>query len=240
MIPHDADSVVQRDALGHVDVPAPALRPYELLSHEVRTPLTVLLAGAEVLEQRLQDDELTMVVAAMQRAVRRIDRIVDGLSSAFGDSGSRSVARLSEVLDHVVDELSDQERARLDVVVDAPAASRQVPMSTVGAIVRELVGNAFKFSAACGRVELCADVTSGGLVVTVKDQGPGVAAAACEDVFAPFHQLDMRHAREHQGLGLGLYTARRIARALGGDVTMATTDDGAAVRLALPLQEPGD
>ena len=72
-------------------------------------------------------------------------------------------------------------------------------------------------------------------IITIDDDGPGIAVDQREKVFAPFYRLEDSRNRDTGGVGLGLAVARTIAREHGGDITLAAADGGGLrVRLELP------
>jgi len=107
-------------------------------------------------------------------------------------------------------------------------------------ILMNLTGNATKFTqqgSVCVTARAEGPSTAAKLVIEVEDTGPGIGPALAENLFAPFSQADTSVARQHGGTGLGLTIARRLARLMGGDVTLAWTEpgQGSRFRLELPL-----
>jgi CheY-like chemotaxis protein len=74
-------------------------------------------------------------------------------------------------------------------------------------------------------------------VIEVEDTGPGVPEEAAQRIFSPFEQADVSTRRRHGGLGLGLYVARRLAMAMGGDVRLETRL-GEGSRFAVTVEAP--
>ena len=85
-------------------------------------------------------------------------------------------------------------------------------------LVRNLTGNALKFTPAAGGVDLLVDWFDDLLTVTVRDEGPGIPPERIDHIFDPFTRLDPAVSRDSGGSGLGLTIARHIARSMGGDV----------------------
>jgi len=102
-------------------------------------------------------------------------------------------------------------------------------------VLVNLIGNAVRYSPAEGMVWIRAERENGTAAIIVADQGKGIAAADHERIFEKFERVD---PREPGGSGLGLYIARRLARAMGGDVTVdSAPGQGARFVFTLPYGE---
>ncbi|MBL8976168.1 MAG: ATP-binding protein, partial [Myxococcales bacterium] len=87
-----------------------------------------------------------------------------------------------------------------------------------------------------GQIELAARKDGDQLLLSVEDEGPGIAPADRAAIFDPFTRLDAARARDHGGVGLGLYLCRQIAQAHGGTITAEDRPNGArGARLAVRL-----
>jgi signal transduction histidine kinase len=104
-------------------------------------------------------------------------------------------------------------------------------------LVTNLMENALKYGA---RAHAEARTEGRLATVTVTDDGPGLPAAELERVFEPFYRAERSRSRETGGIGLGLSVARSIARAHGGDVTLAAAaPSGLVATVTLPLEPAG-
>ncbi|MDP9349794.1 MAG: ATP-binding protein, partial [Gemmatimonadota bacterium] len=102
-------------------------------------------------------------------------------------------------------------------------------------IVLNLLSNAVKFTER-GEVELTAEAVDGEVVVQVRDTGIGIPPEYLDRVWDPFWQVEQSSTRAAEGTGLGLSVARRLARLLGGDLTVESTlGVGSTFTLRLPL-----
>lgn len=231
------------------------------ISHEMKTPLTGILSGAELLSTILPEDDASQEFVGMIEHEGRclaglVDRIlrfrVLGLGS--GVEETRAVDML-EVLKSVIEEVGDKASAReVGIAVDLPSALPLVDGSREALVVavNELVDNAIKFSPAAGLIfiEAREDLLSPGLevlagdgervmepylVIVVRDLGPGIPLEEQARIFERFEQVGDLLTEKPAGLGLGLPIAREIARRHGGDLTVhCETGAGSEFRLFLP------
>jgi signal transduction histidine kinase len=101
--------------------------------------------------------------------------------------------------------------------------------------------NALAYSPERGIVTIGAERVGDELLLSVRDQGPGVDPAMLERIFEPFFRVDSARARSSGGVGLGLAIARRAVEAHGGRVWAENAPQGTGliVRIRLPLRPPG-
>jgi len=224
------------------------------VTHDLKNPLGAARGFADLLQQGI-DGELTPGQARMTAGIRRnVDTalaiIGDLLDLARAEAGTLEVAVERTDCGALLREAVDDHRAAADaaghaLAFDAPAGSLEVladPLR-VRQVVGNLLSNAIKYTPPGGRVLVAAAPASNGdgprpgrwVRVTVEDTGPGIAPEHREAVFQEFERLDPSAAAGH---GLGLAIGRRVARLLGGDVTVGEAGlGGAAFTLWLPAAE---
>ncbi|KQW80854.1 ATP-binding protein [Brevundimonas sp. Root1279] len=195
------------------------------VSHDLRTPLTRLrleLALAPPFKR----------ASAMQGDMDEMEHMIDEyLAFARGEAGEAAQAvSISDLLSAAAE---DARRAGAEVEVRVPTGltASLRPLAFKRAITN-LAGNA----AAHGEhVRLAArELPSGGLEVTVDDDGPGIPDDMHEEAFRPFSRLDDSRNQNRKGVGLGMAIARDVARGHGGDITLGRSDLGglsAVIRL---------
>ncbi len=198
------------------------------IAHDLRTPLTRMRFRIENAQPEIRDK-----VAA---DIEQMDGMVSqALTFVRGDMarGQRVKLDLGALIQSVTDDMAEMgaqasfEGGQLIVAGD-PIGLRRV--------VTNLIENAVKFGQRA-RVSLQRDGDS--ILIRVEDDGSGLAPAEIEKVFEPFYRVDPSRAPATGGFGLGLSVARSIARAHGGDVTLANRDGGGlTATVRLPAQEP--
>jgi signal transduction histidine kinase len=202
------------------------MRMVAAVSHDLRTPITSMRLRAEFIE----DEELKHdVIRTLNEMQAMTDAVLAFAREEAGAEETRSVD-LAALIEGIV---QDQVALGHEVSYEGPErlAWRCRPVSLKRALVN-LVENAVRY-AGSARVRLSQD--KDGVVVTVEDSGPGIPQSRLEDVFEPFVRLEASRSRETGGVGLGLSIARSIARAHGGELTLANRSEGGLIaRMTLP------
>ncbi|WP_293676070.1 response regulator [uncultured Phenylobacterium sp.] len=195
------------------------------LSHEFRTPLNGVLGMARLLEgTRLTAEQKTYVAALHDSGQHLLTLVNDVLDFAkLGAGGVElhpAAMEVEDLLRSVAELLSPRAREKgLEIAWAAPARPvyALADEGRLRQILLNFAGNAIKFTQA-GGVLLRAEVPeTGRLRITVEDTGPGVSKSDRDRIFEAFAQAEASHA-DLGGAGLGLAIARRLARAMGGDV----------------------
>ena len=209
-------------------------------SHELRTPLTALRARIERLASARSDEERGGHVAAILRELDSIETLVEALLLLARSEDAplprvpvnlcdlaRSAARRQGLIDGGTGVPIDVE-APDEILV---RGSEELLDRAIGNVVE----NARKFAGPSGRIRLRVETASGHGVISVADDGPGIASQARAQVFERFFR-DPAHRDTSNGAGLGLAVVRAIVARHGGSVSAGKSDlGGADLRLELPL-----
>jgi ammonium transporter len=220
------------------------------MSHELRTPLNAIIGFTRLVSRNSeglptrQVDNLSKILVSAEHLLLLIDDILD-LSRVEAGEMSLDVAetQIADVLQEVTDSLEPLiDRPGVKMVVEAAPGLPQVmtDRDKVKQILLNLVSNAIKYTDE-GSIALRAEATDGRLRVGVSDTGVGIPADELGKIFEEFQQADTASTRRRGGTGLGLTISRRLARTLGGDVTVKSKlGAGSTFTLDLPLNYPGD
>lgn len=190
------------------------------ISHELRTPLAGITAEAELFAARPRTPEqAAAAMASVADSARRMERILDTLLTAARSEADTAKGRCDPV------EVARETAVPVEVVGTPPWVGADAEV--LERVLAPLLENAQRY--APPRVRVSAEPSW--VVLEVLDDGPGVPAGAEEAVFEPGRRIDP--ADGHQGAGLGLALARRLARAAGGDLT-CTAGPGGRFVVRLP------
>ncbi len=217
----------------------------QMLVHNLRTPLTGIMASLEM----LQDGDFgplpeaqREVIQAMQAQGEELLVLIDELLEVASLGAPGPTVRLHAVdvaatVLELVAEWAPRFRGRLtsDVTVDRPAMADE-------RLVRRVVGNLLMNASTHGgrdvSVSIRAEAAGSRVAIVVADDGPGIATAESERVFEPFVTLDAGAARGRRPGGLGLAYCRAAVAAMGGTIALVPSPRGAAFRIELPVAAP--
>ncbi|MCW5760324.1 MAG: hybrid sensor histidine kinase/response regulator, partial [Phenylobacterium sp.] len=206
------------------------------LSHEFRTPLNGVLGMARLLEgTKLTEEQKTYVAALRDSGQHLLALVNDVLDFAKLGAGRLELhpARtdLESLLQSVAELLSPRAREKdLEIawaVAPASPVTIHADENRLRQILLNFAGNAVKFTETGGVLITVAAPGPGRLRFTVEDTGPGVSESDRDRIFEAFAQAETAHA-DLGGSGLGLAIARRIARAMDGDVGVDPAGEGGA------------
>jgi CheY-like chemotaxis protein len=225
-------------------------RPRQRPAHEVRTPLTGILALSELLLAAGLPDREREWASALKSAAEHLTAfaslVVDGVRADAVSLALKHESFSPRALAQAV-AATLVARAQAKGLEAANTVANNLPDGASGdpvrlrAAIENLIDNAVKFTER-GRVEFSAAAAPEGdkirLAFTVTDTGIGLDAAEIKRLFRPFGQASDEVARRFGGAGLGLTFARRIARAMGGDLSVSSTRGrGSTFRLDVVVEK---
>jgi PAS domain S-box-containing protein len=213
------------------------------VSHELRTPLTPLKGFLLTLMRAGFDptpDERAEYYARMLDQTRRLERLVEDLLSISQiDGGTFTVHAAPVGVDDVIERVTDAASRPVSVEWGGAQVVAYADAGRVEQVLHNLVGNAEKYAGPDGAISVTADVVGDEVVVSVADDGPGIAPEHQELIFERFRRLGPGAARSASGTGLGLYIARRLVEAMGGHIWVESEPGrGARFRFTLPTAGP--
>lgn len=222
-----------------------------IASHELRTPVTVIKATAQVLARFLNAGTLkpAMALDRLQTINLMSDRlavlIADLLDVSRLRTGRLQLQPVHLDLADLAQQVLTEQRVRLGV--EYPLNLRVLGMlPSVSAdpfrlhqVLSNLVENAVKYSPAGGEVEIRLREQESGISLTVSDHGIGLPPDATHSIFEPFGRARNAQQRQLPGMGLGLYIARQIVEQHGGRIGAASPGEGLGTEVTVWLPGAG-
>ncbi len=225
-----------------------------VMSHELRTPLNPIIGFVDLLMFSGQNEEQMKMLHSIRRSGEHLLALITDILDFTRAQGGRLEASPEpfDLPDLCRNALEITERSGVTKEVEVSLRTLNddcVPsgvrlFSDVGKIrqiVINLLSNAIKYNRDGGSVWLDAEVVelpneSIEVRIRVEDTGLGISEDMQEFVFEPFTQLDMSLQRKHEGVGLGLSICKRIAKCLGGEISLSSVEGvGSTFSLSIPV-----
>jgi signal transduction histidine kinase len=213
-----------------------------MLGHDLRSPLSAIAFGARVLLQRgaLGAEDARVVArisAASERMRRMIDQILDLTRSRFSGGIPIEPRRMNlhDLVRRIVDELEAAHPGRT-VRLDQRGEPHGVwDPDRLGQVVSNLVGNALEHTAPDAKVDVTVERVGPRVRLVVHNDGEPIAREILPTLFDPFRPSREARTGAPRGLGLGLYIAREVVLAHGGEIDVSSeADNGTTVTVTLP------
>jgi two-component system sensor histidine kinase KdpD len=211
------------------------------LGHDLRTPLTAIRVAASNLEASDLDradrlEQTDLILSEVERLSRLFQNL---LEMARIDAGAVAAEFRATHPSEIVEAARDQvehsiERHKLEVIIDPDVPVRLDPRLTASALAH-LLENAAQYAPSGSTIHVQARVSDEGLVVQVRDEGPGISQADLPHLFNRFYRGSAAKART-SGTGMGLWIARGLLAVEGGRVWAENhADGGAQFTIAVPV-----
>ncbi|HTU26416.1 MAG TPA: PAS domain S-box protein [Pirellulales bacterium] len=218
------------------------------LSHELRTPMNVILGWIHLLTtSRMGPDETAQALKIIQRSARSQTQLIEDLLDMSRivsgklrmDVGQVALAGVIDAAIESVRPASEAKGVRLIKMLDPAAGLVKGDANRLQQVVWNLLSNAVKFTPKGGRVETRLTASAGNVEIEVNDTGQGIPVKFLPHVFERFRQADASTTRRHSGLGLGLAIVRHLVELHGGSVVVHSGGEGrgASFTVSLPALE---
>jgi signal transduction histidine kinase len=213
-----------------------------MITHDIKAPLTVILGYTEMLtdaEGRSADIPAD-ILGHIRESGEKIHALVNNfLDMSRIESGrlvlDRRPVDLSEVVAHAIDQHAWSARRRgLDLSLDAkPPLSVVADEAQMERVITNLIGNAIKYTPEGGTIRVTTARRNGNVAVAVRDTGRGIPADELPHLFEKYRRVREKHRTE--GTGLGLFIAKTIVEAHGGEIEVESAPGaGSTFTLLLP------
>ena len=226
---HEADSIRER-FLG-------------VLSHELRTPVTSIYGGTQLLlgrGSRLDAETRNELLVGVAAEAERLQRMIENLvAMARIERGGDFGGVRPVLLDRVVKQLVEREKVlwpevSINLVSNGPVQMVAADEEYLAQIMRNLLSNAAKYSGAGSSVEVSLEDGEGEVLVRVRDNGPGIAEDEADRLFGLYYRAAPQ-ASAAPGAGIGLFVCRELVATMGGRIwAKALPERGAEFGFSIP------
>ncbi len=214
------------------------------MSHELRTPINATLGYTDLMEMGVggdlseQHQDYLARIRGSQQYLLRI--ITDLLNYSRIEAGQVEYdvenVIVHDVVDAVLPMIEPQALSKGLTIRHGPCPAgleAQADRARAEQIVLNLLVNAVKFTPPGGSIRVGCGSSGSRVVITVADTGPGVPQEHQTSIFEPFVQVGRSLTSGHEGTGLGLAISRDLARAMGGDLSLDSSGEGATFTVSL-------
>ncbi len=217
--------------------------------HELRTPIAIIKGYASTLgrdDVEWDNETVRQNVAIIEEEADRLTALVEDLLTASKIQAAQALQLT--LADADLQAVAAQSVARLEsgasqaIVLSFPEDFPVIPgdAARLRQVIDNLLTNAIKYAPAGSTITVGGRYSRTTVTVFVRDQGPGIANDQLERIFERFYRIDDRLTRRTQGTGLGLYLARAIVQAHGGNITVkSAVGSGSTFYFSLPRKLTG-
>ncbi|MBI4683151.1 MAG: HAMP domain-containing histidine kinase [Nitrospirae bacterium] len=220
---------------------------FSLMSHELRTPLTTIREGTNLFLEGLEDGKatekqkrlLTIINEECNRLINMVNSLLDLSKMEAGmmtyNFSQEDIYPLISKITGEMEPLVETKKISLETEIEKELPKIKMDIERMLQVLRNLIGNAVKFTPDNGTVRIYAGSVAHGLKVSIADTGTGISKEKIEMVFEKYHQDILAGSNKLKGSGLGLSIVKQIINAHGGKVWVENTSDrGSTFSFVLP------
>ncbi len=217
-----------------------------MISHELKTPVALIKGYVSTLrrddanwDREIIQDSLEVIEEEADRLTGLIENLLD---ASRLQAGALSINKSDVAVDVMARRIAERFKSQSEIhsiILDFPASFPVIigDEDRLAQVLSNLISNAIKYSPVGGEIRISGQVHPRQVVVCVKDQGPGIATGDIPYVFDRFYRAS-ETSRTTKGAGLGLYLARAVVEAHGGQIWVdPRPGDGARLCFSLPREE---
>ncbi len=221
---------------------------FSLMSHELRTPLTTIREGTNLLMEGLRTKRITekqkrllaIITEESDRLIRLVNSLLDLSKMEAGmmvyNFSRTDLAALINKAAREMEPLAETKNIRIEISTEEGLPQVTADTERILQVLRNLIGNAVKFTSGDGLVRIAARALEREVRVSVSDTGAGIAKESLNAIFDKFRQDDLTSSSRIKGTGLGLSIVRHIITTHGGRVwAESTLGQGSTFTFVLPV-----
>ncbi|MDH5654534.1 MAG: HAMP domain-containing histidine kinase [Spirochaetia bacterium] len=221
------------------------------ISHEIRTPLNGIIGFTEILtylkNKVVTDKDYECILHIKESSMHLLDLVNELLDLSRIESGKIKFFITDIDLKELIHEsvfsiqyLLETNNIKLHFVPKNEAVIVSADRMRLKQVFINLLSNAVKYNKTNGEIIVSCDIITENhtVVVSIKDTGMGIPAINQENIFEPFHRLEMH--KDIEGSGIGLSLSKRLMNSMKGDITFESKcEEGATFHIILPMKEEG-
>jgi PAS domain S-box-containing protein len=214
-----------------------------VLSHELRTPVTSIYGGTQLLlgrGTRLDPETRNELLVSVAAEAERLQRMIENLvAMARIERGGDFGGVRPVLIDRIIKQLVERERGlwpevTIKLVSNGPVQMVAADEEYLAQIMRNLLSNAAKYSGAGSTVEVSVEDGEGEVLIHVRDDGPGIAEEDADRLFGLYYR-SAQNASIAPGAGIGLFVCRELVATMGGRIwAKPRPDEGAEFGFSIP------
>jgi len=217
---------------------------FSLMSHELRTPLTTIKEGTNIFLEGLEEGEATkkqkrLMTIINEESIRLINLVNSLLDLSKVEAGmmlynftQADITLLIRKVTREIEPLAETKKISVKIQIQDGLPLVKMDCDRILHVLRNLLGNALKFTEDGGQVEMSAQVDQKDLKVSVSDTGRGISKDNLNEIFEKYHKGNSKD----KGTGLGLFIVKHFIDAHGGKVWVEeTSKQGTTFSFSLPL-----
>ena len=212
-----------------------------ITSHEIRGPLTAIIAASEAMRKRgdnLGVEERARLLEMISQQGNQLARLAEDLMlSSEVEAGLTirpEMTDLEQTVHRALEAAVPKRRDhQLEVFVDPLRC--EIDGYRVSQMLRNLLENAYKYTPDRTRVKVAGRAVDGGIVLEVSDDGPGISSEHREQLFEAFSRMEDT-AAGREGVGLGLYVVSQLAAAMSARLDLNSSSRGTTFTIRIPCQ----
>ncbi len=234
-------SFEQREAKRVKELDSVKTQLYTNITHEFRTPLTVILGMAQQVKSNPgvhMANGMDMIIRNGQSLLNLVNEMLDLSKLETGKMQLQLInGDLIGFLRYIIESfhsLAESQKKQLHFLAEMDAVYMPYDPEKIRQIVSNLLSNALKFTPEKGNIYISVaenmlprDNQTGTLVIKVKDTGIGIPEGQLQHIFDRFYQLDNSHTRKTEGTGIGLALTKELVKLMEGEITVKSPPTGA-------------
>ena len=197
------------------------------VSHELKTPISVISGYANLLDRWGKDDKDTCnkSIQAIKNETKNMNKLVSKLLYITkADTGKVNLKKTKINVQELINEIIEETKL-IEINKNIYSSSNEIcyinaDISNIKELIRIFIDNAIKYTEENGEIDIYSQKTNGKIYINIKDNGIGISKEEQENIFDRFYRVDKSRNKETGGVGLGLAIAKSIANVNGAEITL--------------------